>query len=119
MYIDENEIKKRKEILKNMFDNKVSSQKKNTLSNLQRLIVALGSLIPALISSYLYMTKYVGKVYQDGEAVLSELITGTSVFKDYYKPADFMIPRHFMLSFLGFFIVYYVCLLYTYPSPRD
>ena len=111
-----------KNFFEKIFDNenKDVAQKKNALNNLQRLIVVLGSLIPALVSSYLYMTGYVRKVYRDGEAVLSELITGTSVFKDYYKPADFMIPRHFMLSFLGFFFVYYVIayLLVRYKKSR-
>ena len=46
------------------------------------------------------MNDFFEKVYGENAATLSELITGPSVFKDYYKPADFLLPRHFLISFL-------------------
>lgn len=86
-------------MLKNIFHKKQS--------DLQRIYVVLGSLILSCIVSYMYMTKFFQKAYGNS-ATLKELITGPSVFKDYFKPADFMIPRQFLLSFLVCFAIAYV-----------
>ena len=69
-------------------------------SDLQRLFIIIGSMVLAFFSSYLYMNDFFEKVYGENAVTLSELITGPSVFKDYYKPADFLIPRHFLIFFL-------------------
>lgn len=77
----------------------------------QRLIVVISSVVLALITSYIYMVQFVQQVYDNNSAIVSELITGPSIFKDYYKPADFMIPRHFILAFLLCFVIYYLVIL--------
>lgn len=77
-------------------------------SDLQRLSIIIGSMILAFFSSYLYMNVFFKKIYGENVAKLSELITGPSVFKDYYKPADFLLPRHFLISFLLFFALFYL-----------
>ncbi len=77
-------------------------------SDLQRFFIIIGSMVLAFFSSYLYMNDFFEKVYGENAATLSELITGPSVFKDYYKPADFLIPRHFLISFILFFALFYL-----------
>lgn len=84
-------------------------------SDLQRLLIIFGSVVLAFFSSYLYMNDFFKKIYGENAAKLSELITGPSVFKDYYKPADFLIPRHFLISFILFFALFYLLIhLLTY-----
>lgn len=81
---------------------------KEKQSGMQSMLLIVSSIVLSLISSYLYMIKLVAKVYDENAATLSELITGPSIFKDYYKPADFLIPRRFMISFLVLFLVFYL-----------
>nr|MBQ8252111.1 hypothetical protein [Lachnospiraceae bacterium] len=62
------------------------------------------SVTGALILTYAFISRLYTSIY-DTQVVLPELFTGTSAFKNYYKPADFLIPRYFILGFLIVFLL--------------
>lgn len=63
--------------------------------------VSLSSFFVAyLLTARLYNTIY------ENQLKISELFSGTSVFKNYYKPGDFMLPRFFLLAFVICFFLF-------------
>lgn len=65
---------------------------------------ALSAVIGSFLISYFLITRLYFQIYSN-EPEITELFSGTSVFKNYYKPGDFLVPRYFIISYLIIFLI--------------
>lgn len=84
-----------------------------TGSPLHAVVVALA----ACLATYLSIS-YVYDRVTAGELVLPEFIAGYCVWKDYYKPQDFLIPRLMILFFIFYFFLFSF-FLYLYQKQKE
>lgn len=71
------------------------------------------AVLGSFLVAYLLVTRIYYSLYQQ-QVEMPELFSGTSVFKNYNKPADFLIPRYFIILFvLGFFAISFIINIYN------
>lgn len=80
-------------------------------------LCAVVAALAACLATYLSIS-YVYDRVTAGELVLPEFIAGYCVWKDYYKPQDFLIPRLIILFFILYFFLFSF-FLYLYQKQKE